>query len=144
MFGAVLGVHRAYVKIDGRIVTGFFILAWMFRHGELFPIFFYPTFCLFTLWLMSTRVVRAARLPGDFSYGVYVFGWPIQQILVVLFPGLSVPQHIALALLLTVPVAALSWFAVEKPSIEIGRRLASYASSRRRLRAEQATPETLA
>lgn len=57
------------------------------------------------------------RLPGDFSYGVYIYGWPVAQILVHLQPGVA-PLPLALAsLAATAPLAIASWYAVERPTI---------------------------
>lgn len=67
-------------------------------------------------------VQRFARW-GDFSYGLYLYAFPIQQLLV-LFLGkrLSVPTLFLSAFLLTLGVAVLSWYAVERPCLRLKRR----------------------
>ena len=60
---------------------------------------------------------------GDLSYGVYIYGWPLGQLLLLSIPGLG-PVGLAIAtLLLAAPVAALSWAMVEKPALALKRRL---------------------
>ncbi|ABM34906.1 acyltransferase [Paracidovorax citrulli] len=74
--------------------------------------------------------VRRGRWGGfpreDFSYGVYIYAFPIQQALteVCLRRGWGLPVCLALSLVLTFAMAAFSWHGVEKPCIRHGRRLA--------------------
>ncbi|BBY62449.1 acyltransferase family protein [Mycolicibacterium helvum] len=63
------------------------------------------------------------RLRTDLSYGVYVYAWPVQQLLVIC--GLAVLNPVVFALvatIVTVPLATFSWFVVEKPAISLKRR----------------------
>lgn len=62
---------------------------------------------------------------GDLSYGVYIYGWPLGQLVLLSIPGLG-PVGLAIAtLVLAAPVAALSWAMVEKPALALKRRLPS-------------------
>jgi peptidoglycan/LPS O-acetylase OafA/YrhL len=60
----------------------------------------------------------------DFSYGLYLYGWPIQMMLIM--GGLVQPWLLFFAAL---PLAAgcglLSWYIVEKPALRLKRRLRS-------------------
>lgn len=67
---------------------------------------------------------RRLRLRTDLSYGVYVYAFPIQQLLVVC--GLATLNPIFFAIVATtatLPLAALSWVAVEKPAMSLRSRL---------------------
>lgn len=52
---------------------------------------------------------------GDYSYGVYIYAFPLQQTVIYLLPDSSVHQVFILASLLTLMCAMFSWHAVEKP-----------------------------
>ena len=52
---------------------------------------------------------------ADYSYGVYIYAFPVQQILVAEFPALPILGSIAICTLLTFILAAFSWHAIEKP-----------------------------
>ncbi len=58
--------------------------------------------------------VPAARF-GDLSYGLYIYGWPIEQC-VVYFSGATAPwwEVFGVSLALAVPTAFLSWHGIER------------------------------
>jgi peptidoglycan/LPS O-acetylase OafA/YrhL len=67
---------------------------------------------------------KRLRLRTDLSYGVYIYAFPIQQLLVIWGLGSMNPVVFAvIAAFATVPLAALSWFLVEKPSLSLKSRL---------------------
>jgi peptidoglycan/LPS O-acetylase OafA/YrhL len=59
-------------------------------------------------------VVPAARF-GDLSYGLYIYGWPIEQC-VIYFSGGTAPwwEVFLISVALAVPAAFLSWHLIEK------------------------------
>ncbi len=60
---------------------------------------------------------------GDFSYGVYLYAFPVQQILIHFFrPSLNGWSIAFCTLLITLPIAALSWYGIEKPALSLKRR----------------------
>lgn len=65
---------------------------------------------------------RAAR-KTDISYGTYIYGWPVQQSITVLFPTISAELMILCALMIVLPVAIVSWIFVEKPALGLKRGL---------------------
>ena len=66
---------------------------------------------------------------GDLSYGLYLYAWPVQMLIVQFFLySFSPLEHFAAlglfaaAWLLTLPLAALSWHFVEKPFLRLKPR----------------------
>ncbi|MBF5007157.1 acyltransferase family protein [Diaphorobacter caeni] len=61
---------------------------------------------------------------ADLSYGTYIYAFPIQQAVteVSLAHGWSLAVCVGLSLVLTLGLATLSWFLVEKPALEWTRR----------------------
>lgn len=66
---------------------------------------------------------RRLRLRTDLSYGVYIYAWPMQQLLVICGLGFLPPLAFAVvAAIVTLPLAALSWFLVEKRALSLKSR----------------------
>jgi peptidoglycan/LPS O-acetylase OafA/YrhL len=57
------------------------------------------------------------RCYGDFSYGIYLLAFPVQQSLVHMFGRMSVPVFAGRAFVVTLFLAAASWHCVEKPAL---------------------------
>ena len=64
--------------------------------------------------------LRSVRLPGDVSYGLYIYAFPLQQIL-------AAAGHLTFAAsaALTAPFAIASWLLVEKPALRLKPKSAS-------------------
>lgn len=78
---------------------------------------------------------------GDFSYGIYVYAFPVQQALIASWGApMSPVVNFALALPITLVLAVLSWHLIEKGAMQLKR-------GARRVHSESAavvaTPATL-
>lgn len=70
------------------------------------------------LWLGSALPIRTFS-HNDVSYGVYVYAFPIQQLITVLTGNRNPWLLMASALVATAAVASLSWKFVEKPALRL-------------------------
>ena len=77
------------------------------------------------LWLALTPrlpVIPAARF-GDLSYGIYIYGWPVEQAVIWLFGGRAAWwQVFVIALPIASALAFLSWHLVERPMLRLKPR----------------------
>jgi peptidoglycan/LPS O-acetylase OafA/YrhL len=132
--GMLLYKLRQTRILDGRVallaLVGLVLSIPLRQFIPLFPVFG----CYLALWLaLSPRlpVIPAARF-GDLSYGLYIYGWPVEQAVVWLFGGRAAWWQVFLvALPAAAALAFLSWHLVERPMLRLkpgGRRtVASYA-----------------
>lgn len=63
---------------------------------------------------------------GDYSYGIYLYGFPITQALIAIWPNLFERNPLLLmpvALAVTFAFAVLSWHGIEKHALQLKRRL---------------------
>ena len=77
---------------------------------------------------MSMPVLRRAGRFGDLSYGMYLYAFPVQQVILGARPDFGYP--ILACMVLTVPLAVLSWHLVERPALLLGVRLRARAGVR--------------
>ena len=73
-------------------------------------------------------MVRFPKLPffssGDYSYGIYLYAFPIQQSVHYFLPSMREWYlNIALSVPITVLIAWASWILVEKPALRLRRRI---------------------
>lgn len=69
----------------------------------------------------SIAGVRRAGRFGDLSYGMYLWGFPVQQLVVLFVPGVPLPVDILIVLVATGGIALASWHLVEAPALRFGR-----------------------
>jgi peptidoglycan/LPS O-acetylase OafA/YrhL len=78
------------------------------------------TYLLFYIAYHQKYIFPGFAKYGDFSYGIYLYGWPLQQ-LVMLFLGtyLNVYTFIAVVYPIVLLFAVLSWKIVEGPALKL-------------------------
>ena len=72
---------------------------------------------------MSWPVARRAARWGDLSYGIYLWGWPVQQVVVLLLqPKAPYLLLLATTIAVLVPLALCSWHVIEKRCLRLKPR----------------------
>jgi peptidoglycan/LPS O-acetylase OafA/YrhL len=133
--GMVLYKLRATRIFDGRVallaLAGLVLSVPLRQFITLFPLFG----CYLALWLaLNPRlpVIPAARF-GDLSYGLYIYGWPVEVAVIWLMGGRAMWwQVFAIALPAAAGLAFLSWHLIERPALRLkpgARRRAAVPSS---------------
>jgi peptidoglycan/LPS O-acetylase OafA/YrhL len=123
--GGLIYLWREHVPLSlGGLAVGT-LLAVLLGPTPLYKaaLFLVTAWGIFVLALHPALTRSGFEPTADLSYGVYLYGWPVQQTLYALFPALSAAILLAPALVLTLLVAMLSWYGVEKPALDLKRRL---------------------
>ena len=139
-FGVACYVNRDYVPVSGWILLALGARCALLYGTQMFmPAFGLVTgyFCL--CFAYGTRWYGFNRL-GDYSYGMYLWNWPVQQMIAHYMRTDQPLLMFALSLPLVLLLAVASWHCLEKPAltlkrIELARVLA-------RWRAAKAAPAT--
>ena len=125
LFGALLYSLRDRLRLSWvlpAVLAVVWVLSW---HSE------WTT--LTTVLALSTTVIvfafrtppalRRLTAPGDVSYGIYVYAFPVQQSVSALWgPGLAPGIMFLIALPVTYGLALLSWRLIERPALRRKRR----------------------
>lgn len=123
-FGVVFYIERDRVplKASWAAIAAVLSLALLFDSRTAF---FCPApVAYLTVWLGLRNPARGLVVDnGDYSYGIYLYAFPIQQMMVALFPDWRTPWFNApVALVGAILMAMFSWHLIEKPVL--GRRKA--------------------
>lgn len=74
-------------------------------------------FAYILLWF-AVALPKTVRVKVDVSYGVYIYHWPIQQLMMLtVLSQLPPPLFIMLSFVFIVPVALASWFGIERRAL---------------------------
>ena len=71
----------------------------------------------------STPVLRRAARFGDLSYGLYLWAFPVQQLVVLLLGPLSLWPNLLIVVIITAALAYASWHLLEKRALAARFRL---------------------
>lgn len=82
------------------------------------PVF--GAYVLFYIAFVQSYSLKNFSGSGDFSYGLYLYAWPVQQLVIVFFEKfLNVNLLFILAFIITVCFAYFSWNYIEKPFLRL-------------------------
>jgi peptidoglycan/LPS O-acetylase OafA/YrhL len=71
--------------------------------------------------ILLTWRLPVLALKTDLSFGLYIYGWPVSQLVLHLIPCLSPPELVLYGLLATLPFATASWMIIEQPALGLRR-----------------------
>jgi peptidoglycan/LPS O-acetylase OafA/YrhL len=99
------------------------------EYGYIQPLVFFIAYTCYFTGYATKRFLKFSQ-KSDFSYGVYIYGFPIQQTVAWALPGASQWLIISIAVPSAIAFGAMSWFLVEKPFLP--RRLSISAEPTQR------------
>ncbi len=124
--GTLLWVERARVRLSGWVVLALVGAFALLRGGTWSHLPYFALLTYGTLYL-ALRVRLPLIRHTDLSYGLYLYGWPAQQLAWMLPAGRTIAGNIAIASCIALALAALSWFMIEKPALRLKRRYVARA-----------------
>ncbi len=74
-------------------------------------------YLVFFLAYVPEGIIRNYNKLGDYSYGIYLFAFPVQQITALQFPGISILSMFLFSFPVTLIFAVLSWHIIEKRAL---------------------------
>lgn len=97
-----------------------FLITSSFFLKEAFFIVYYISlpYLLFYLAYVPSGKIRMFNKIGDYSYGMYIYAFPVQQSIVALTPNISIFTMIVSSFFITLILAFLSWNFIEKKALE--------------------------
>ena len=130
--GSLLFLYSEKIPDSGLVATvstGLFLLGFILPVGAGVPVFTFTSMGLTSVFLVYPLLWLGIHLPvpkvgarNDYSYGVYIYAFPVQQLLLVWgVARWGYWPYTLLTLLIVAPIAAASWWAVEKHALRLKR-----------------------
>ncbi|OGO28642.1 MAG: hypothetical protein A2136_07490 [Chloroflexi bacterium RBG_16_54_11] len=124
LLGSIIYIYRKNIFVNSRLLILLFGLVLI----SIWAGYFHYAWLIFSPYLI---IAIAILLPlsgfakyGDFSYGIYVYAFPIQQTIVfLLYPKINEIQLMLYAFVVTLILAIISWNVVEKPALSLKNRI---------------------
>ena len=123
--GGVLYLWSDKLPVSTIVAAALLAATWLAAGTPLYKALLFAFESYGVIWLaLAPGLSHPALEPhADLSYGTYLYGWPVQQTLVQLFPGAAALSLLPPAVAISLIVAALSWYVVEKPALSLKARL---------------------
>ncbi len=118
--GVLIYLHRESIRVGYIMLIGLVLLAVLTKHLPTYSLTFPLALSGFVfVFAYMTPVVGWLERFGDPSYGIYLWGWPCQQLVAFLVPSAGLFVHVTLALTMAVVLGYASWHLVEKHALKL-------------------------
>lgn len=121
--GATLAFYKRHLIINGWVVLALWLLFALFRHALVNFYLFYLALFASILFVASQSWMLRLRPRSDLSYGVYLWGFPVQQVMAQFFGAQGILFNQLASLAICLVLAFGSWHLVEKPAMAQGAAL---------------------
>ena len=121
MMGCTFYLYKDIIKYNPMIFAGASII-WVY---SIFTPFLYTIsviclpYIILSLGFMKIPYLNMITKYGDFSYGIYIYAFPIQQTIVNFMPSISPWELFAVSLPVTLFFAVLSWVFIESRALAL-------------------------
>jgi peptidoglycan/LPS O-acetylase OafA/YrhL len=119
LIGSFCYVNRESIPISPVILLVLTVLAASQHRAENFGFFYVLLLPYFVFCVTFSPWGQWFNRFGDYSYGVYLYGWPAQQLVYYFSPESSNLIHTTYATVIALFCAALSWHLMEKPALTL-------------------------
>ncbi|WP_262027159.1 acyltransferase family protein [Microvirga sp. Mcv34] len=119
--GVLAACFKERITVQSSALIGLVILAYFGWASPAKVPLFYLAFFYGLLVFSSQGFVRALVLKWDVSYGVYLYGFPVQQALKWAFPSMGTRENMLAAIPIALALGLASWLWVEKPAMRLSK-----------------------
>jgi peptidoglycan/LPS O-acetylase OafA/YrhL len=106
--------YRRLVPLSGYVAAPLVAIAYLCRTDAIWSLAL--GYCAF--WIGARfEWLRPYNRLGDYSYGTYIFAWPVQQMTAMLIVGVSPVQMMLVAMPATWALGIISWHLIERPAM---------------------------
>lgn len=116
--GALLYVHAERIRVLPAVAVSTVLLAVSIGTGTAAVLAPLP-FALLVFILGAVLPLQRVGAKRDLSYGIYIYGVPVQNLLEIWLPELPLPLYLILTFAVVVPLALASYTWIEAPAMRL-------------------------
>jgi len=116
--GALLYANRDSVPLDWKVLALVVLFAVVSYGTSTFDFAAGLVVIYAVFWFAFAPKIPLPRFVQDYSYGIYLYGWPIAQFIDDKHPNIGGYKLTAITMALSWIAGAISWFAIERPCLE--------------------------
>lgn len=117
--GALFCINAGRIPVSGFVLAILIFACVLLRDSESHGYLFVLTTAYAKFWLAYVPRMPFSWLRGDYSYGVYLWGYPCQQMVVSIFGQIQPMTIFVISLPMALMFAILSWKCIEKPALSL-------------------------
>jgi peptidoglycan/LPS O-acetylase OafA/YrhL len=121
-YGTFFAINSKNIKINGLIVIISFVIFFISIGTNYQELLMIIAFCNLVVFISSMKFILKLKPKYDISYGIYLWGFLVQQIIYFIFGQMYAGLHFILALIISIVMALISFVYIEKPFIDLGRK----------------------
>jgi peptidoglycan/LPS O-acetylase OafA/YrhL len=126
LIGGIFYLLEDKIKVGLPIVIVFLVAVLIFKGSLFYKGAIFSLAIVFSIWLGTSGFAkRRLQLKNDYSYGMYLYGWPAQQIAYSLLNNV-VHMKPWIITITAIPIAFLfsyvSWRIIESPCMKVGSK----------------------
>jgi len=124
VIGMVFWLWRDRLVLSVWVAVGLVALAALARDTAVGFVTLALALSYVTFWCayVPKGIIRSFTALGDYSYGIYIYAFPLQGLVIWLWGAMGPGMNIALSTPLTLLCAVASWHWVEQPALNLLRR----------------------
>ncbi len=123
LLGAIIYIFREKIFVSTKLLV--FVSGLLFISVKL-GYLYYVWHMFFPYLLISISILTPLSWfskYGDFSYGIYIYAFPVQQTLAfLLYPNISVRRMMLYSFLITLIISFVSWHFIERPALSLKKK----------------------
>lgn len=121
-YGSFLAINSNELEINLEIIIISFLIYLIFKNSSYNELLLIIAFCNFTVYIASRKFILNLKPKYDISYGIYLWGFLIQQIVYFILGQIYAGLHFIIALIASIIMGYISFLYIERPFINLGKQ----------------------